>query len=413
MYNEKFSTQNILREKNKITFKKMRHYKCVSDFIIAVKGGISEGFTIFELSARTYKAFPNTCVPIAGIIDYYKSLGYEFIFKFPQTHFLSNCNFIELQELNADYIEKMTKPFDKIFKYSEPDQIYALSQVYVDSLSRLVSCEKGVLDGIIWCVNELMDNVIVHSEASFGFIMSQYHPKQKHIAFCVYDTGVGIFNSLKHSKYNPRNILEAISLSVREGISNGKGQGNGLFGLYEIVRLNDGSLTISTGSESIRLLGDGTQKTFSDNPYLSEENYCTAIDFQLDISKTINLKQAFQSIGGHNIIDLRLENMFDEDHIVYDVLDHCEGTATRKSGFHVRNDVINTIRRFPVPIILDFSRISSVSSSFIDEFISKMIVELGIVTFNNLIRLYGMSDTIRYLLERSTYMRIHQMWEEK
>ena len=103
----------------------------------------------------------------------------------------------------------------------------------------------------------------------------------------------------------------------------------------------------------------------------------------------------------------------ENDFYLYDVFDNCEGTATRLAGLHIRNDVVNTIQRISAPIILDFSKVTSVSSSFIDEFISKLVVNYGFVNFNQLIRIVGMNSTVKFLLERSTYMRIHAMWQEK
>lgn len=74
------------------------------------------------------------------------------------------------------------------------------------------------------------------------------------------------------------------------------------------------------------------------------------------------------------------------------------------------NDVINTVRRAKRKIYLDFSQITTVSSSFIDEFIAKMIIEMGIVNFNQIVSIIGMNDTVKHLCERSIYMRIFEEW---
>lgn len=392
----------------------MNHPACVSRFLWVIKEGIKGGYEEFKIRANSETVFPNACVPIAGIIDYYKNQGIKFSYDIKSEHYLSRCGFLNPLELTVSDIETLATPFDKLFKYNEYAQVAKLTQSYIDTLSHLAQCEQGVIEGIIWCINEVMDNVLVHSELDYGFIMSQFHPDNNHIAFCVYDSGVGIFNTLKNSKHHPRKHLDAISLSVQEGVGDGKGQGNGLFGLYKIVESNGGRLTITSGPASMMLLKNGERKEFGSLPFLSYQNNCTTIDFQLDINNDIDIKEAFQSIGGFDGFDIRLDDMLCENNFSrYDVYDNCEGTATRGAGFRIRNDVFNIIQRTRLPIILDFSKVTTSSSSFIDEFMSKLVIQFGILSFNQMIKIVGMNDTIRHLFERSTYMRIYSMWSEK
>ena len=99
--------------------------------------------------------------------------------------------------------------------------------------------------------------------------------------------------------------------------------------------------------------------------------------------------------------------------IQFDVFEHCKGTATREAGRLLRNTVTNMIRRASVPICLDFSKVDMVSSSFIDEFLSKMVIEMGLVQFNQIVRIKEMNRTVSLLFTRSTYMRIHDEWENR
>jgi hypothetical protein len=102
----------------------------------------------------------------------------------------------------------------------------------------------------------------------------------------------------------------------------------------------------------------------------------------------------------------------DDDRLLYNVLNNGIGTATREAGRYIRNDVINSIQRAKTGLILDFSHVKTASSSFIDELVAKLILHYGIVDFNNLIKIHGMNDTIKFLCERSVYMRISETWSE-
>jgi hypothetical protein len=406
--------RNIERTNNSIIINRMDHPSCVSDFMRSLYDGISRGFTDIKIISSEVRAFPNACVPIAGIIDYYAKNGINFTFQISESCYLNNCGFITPYEMPANDIESLENPFDKIFRYNESSQVASLTQAYIDTLSHFTQCNQGVVDGIIWCINEVMDNVLVHGECEYGFIMSQFHPHTNRIAFCVFDSGIGIYNSLKNSKHHPRNSLDAISLSVQEGVGDGKGQGNGLYGLQKIVEDNGGNLTITSGPSSLMMLRNGDRNTFTYLPYLGRLRQGTTVDFQLDIKKNINLQQAFSSIGGFDAFDIRIDDMMQENNLLlYDVFDNCTGTATREAGLLLRNDVFNLLQRSNCPIIIDFSKVSSVSSSFIDEFISKLFVQLGVVLFNQSVRIKGMNNTIKYLCDRSSYMRIHSMWENR
>lgn len=61
-------------------------------------------------------------------------------------------------------------------------------------------------------------------------------------------------------------------------------------------------------------------------------------------------------------------------------------------------------------IILDFAGVKTVSSSFVDELIAKLVLRLGIIKFNQLIRMINMNDDVKFLCERSIYMRIYEAW---
>lgn len=407
--------KRVERNGNIITIYQMHHPACVTSFLRALQRGLDKGIKSFKIVWAGEIVFPDACVPIAGIIAFYReNYHIEFEFDVPADSYLQRCGFLDPIRPTVAMLDVEQYPFDKVYRYSDSSQVSALTQSYVDCLSRLTECSEGILTGLIWCLSEIMDNVLVHSEAGHGFVMTQYHPERNVVAICVYDSGIGICNSLRKSSHRPRNSMDAISLAIQEGVGDGKGQGNGLYGLYQIVAENNGALTITTGSSSMMLTTSGEIKKFDNLPYISKDFNSTTIDYRLRINKSIDIKKAFASIGGFDGFDIRLDNMLQEDDLVrYDVYSNSQGTATREAGALLRNDIINTLSRMRTAIILDFTGVKTVSSSFIDELIAKLIIKLGPVKFNQSIRIVNMNDSVRFLCERSIYMRIHSEWSTK
>lgn len=410
---------NVTLNQNDITIYEMNHPSCVTNFIRCVNLAIKRKRTQLNIICKCERnsIFPNACLPISALIQSYKNnFDIKFNIIIAGDKYLSRCNFDSPLDLDLPELKELRNPLDKIFMYSSEKvndgQIAALVQAYIDCISRTTKCEEGVLNSLIWCINEVMDNVLVHSEENEGYIMAQYHRKNKLLAICVYDFGIGIYKSLLNGKHPPASEIDSLTMAIQEGVGDGKGQGNGLYGLYQIINENGGNLSITSGKSSI-MIKNGTMKKYEDVASVSNEHAGTTVDFQLDLSQKINIEEALKRLNGFDGFDIRIDNMLqDNNYLRYDVYENCAGTGTRIAGEELRNDVINTIKRANAPIILDFIGIKTCSSSFIDEFLSKLILEMGILEFNKLVRIENMNSFVSHLFERSTAMRIHQDWQE-
>jgi anti-sigma regulatory factor (Ser/Thr protein kinase) len=292
-----------------------------------------------------------------------------------------------------------------VWKFASADEIHRLVDGFLNEIARAAVCQHGVIQALDWCVNEIMDNVLQHAETTHGYVMGQIHPASQHIAFCIYDYGRGIFNSLRRTQHAPRNAVDAITLAVKEGVTRDKavGQGNGMWGLYNIVRSNFGILNITSGSGFFGVNGDDT-KTSTNVPFLNATHNCTTVDFQIDFDKGISISEA---LDGHEPANLRVENLEDDrNNVVYRLADKSSGTGTRQSGAAIRNEVINITKQTDSIVLLDFNGVSVISSSFADEFIGKLAVEFGFIGFTQRFRLVGMNATVQAITNRSVSQRL-------
>ena len=390
---------------NHIKIHSLNHQKDVSQFYYSVYTATSKrGYSDITLDFSTAQPiYPNACVPVVAAIDYYRAQGID-IEATETCHFVDKSCILSPREANSETLQKTTDPVSKLWKFGDSEGVHTLTSMYVDSLSERLVCEKGVLEGFEWCLNEVMDNVLQHSEAEYGYAMVQVHPGFRNVAVCICDTGIGIFNSLVHSKYKPRTHTDAITLAIKEGVTRDTsiGQGNGLWGLSQIVSGSNGSLAITSGKGSLFHKG-GRINTFADLPFLSKDNLGTTVDFQLSTDHEINISESLS----YDHISLRVE-AYERDGGDFDffIKEESHGTGTRKAAIMTRNKVENLLQEVSGKINLNFNDVGVISSSYADELVGKLVVQFGFFNFQKLIGLENMNDTVQGILHRSIAQRM-------
>lgn len=351
--------------------------------------------------------YPYPTVPVAGYIYYFRNvLGVEFEFINVPTY-LKKIHFLSPDEIDKTTTGKGTNFLDRVWIFNSSDDVHTLVNGFLASIRKSCIAEEGVLQACEWGLNEIMDNVIQHSNENIGFIMGQVHKENQVLRISIFDYGQGIFQSLKDSKYRPRNASDAISLSIQEGVTRDKnvGQGNGMWGLYNIISLNNGGLQIISGKGGLNFQNrTKTTETYQNIIMLSPVHQSTAVNFDINLKQSISMKEA---LGGYEPIDLFIENLEDElDRVVYRIVDQSSGTGTRQSGKRIRNELLNIYKSAKRPVILDFEGVGIVASSFADELIGKLVQELGLFQFQAAFPMKNMNITIQSIVQRSLSQRL-------
>ena len=341
--------------------------------------------------------YPNICVPLAGIIDYYKTKeAVEFIPGKSWTN--SSSNYIGILE---PYEFGKTNPPDsflgKIWKFS-PETQYEIVSGIVESLRRSSTVGKDILLGFELALNEVTDNTLLHSipnsckDAPTGFVMVQYAKHYSHIIAAVFDTGQGIASSLREGGVSIHNDEEALQMAIRRGTTSGNGAGNGLWMMEQIVLASSGSFNLSSNGVKYSLRHESAQ-----NPRLTSVNITriksgtTLVDFQINCQNDISLEDAL----GDSHVDLWTESHLanNENDLVLIVKDESHGYASRIEGKHFSNIVINSCKSIQGKCILDFSDIDIISASFADQLITDLICELSFIGFLNRIEFIRLTRT--------------------
>jgi anti-anti-sigma regulatory factor len=395
----------VNRNGNVLTIPSLSSPFVVGNFIRAIYQGHEYGYTDFVLDFSGIEGvYPNVCAPLAGLIEYYK-VNRGFLFSYTNVpDFLVHTRTLDPVDAISDDTHHRD-PLNVVWKFSSAEEVQSLVDAYLDAVSRSAACQSGVIQGLEWCLNEVMDNVLQHAATTHGYVIGQIHSTSQHIAICIYDHGQGIFNSLRTSAHLPSDAVDAITIALKEGVTRDQniGQGNGMWGLNNIVHSNSGLLNITSGSGFVGIRPNDTKKS-TGVPYLSPENSCTTVDFQIDFDKGISIANA---LGGYEPVNFRIENLEDErNNVVYKLAEKSSGTGTRQSGVAIRNEIVNIRNQTSSVIVLDFSGVSLISSSFADELIGKLVVEYGFVGFTQGFRLVGVNETIQAITNRSVVQRL-------
>lgn len=379
----------------------------VSQFLRCMKEGVECGYTSFCIDFRVKSAvYPNAATPIAGLLEHYtKEEGIDY--EYNCSDIVAKCNIINPLDISENPPEK-DRPIGKVWKFNS-NNLHVLHQVLMDELRRTVVIANGAFEALEWSLYEIMDNVFVHSEAETGFIMCQVLSASHHVVFDVFDDGIGIYNSLKDSIHHPRSTIDALYRCLQEGVTRDPeiGQGNGMTGLYKLVQYGNGELTVTSGNSYIRFVG-GENKDNHSIPCLSQDKQCTSVDFQLDYSKEVSLAD-FMTFNGKTFtfVNYHVEDLEnDRGEIFYKIAEQAEGTGTRDSAKRIKNDILNLYTQSKKIIVLDFDETSITSSSFADELIAKLILEIGLFQFNAIFRLKNMNSQMQTVLQRSVIQRI-------
>jgi anti-sigma regulatory factor (Ser/Thr protein kinase) len=379
----------------------------VDDFVKFVNEAQDGQESIIDFS-QSKRLFPNFAVPLAAAIRYFESVGKN-LRVVGQTEDVIRKHISS--PLTIDQFVRFQTPLtDTVWEYRSEKEAGEICQRFIEVLTEKIKCEAGVIDTLNWCLYEVLDNVFQHSHAKSGFVMMQFH-KNRYCAITVSDTGRGIHKSMVTSSIVDRNRVrfagDAIEYALEQGVTS-KGnlnQGNGLFGLRKAVMINGGRLSVKSG-RGIWSLRDGAVEVDTDEDIwtLEPENHQgTTVDWQLDCANPVSIGEALGRADYESGLLESIEIDFGYYRVPPSEVEAYVGS--RALGAEFRNIISNYLSAGAKHLVLDLSQIGVVSSSFADEVVGKLVVEMGELKFRQTVFFENVSDTNRLLIERAIQLR--------
>ncbi len=297
-----------------------------------------------------------------------------------------------------------------------PATTFAAPAEQAGAVSSIIDVILGALDGVSradfaaieWSLNEITDNVLTHSTAKHGGIVqvATFQKSRRRGEFVVCDAGIGIPRTLRETRTDITSDAHALERAVREGVTRDKsiGQGNGLYGSFEICRVSGGYFQVNSGNA--HLAYDPKRGLVVRNEAIPYHG--ALIVSCVDCSRPGVLGEALKFAGEihHPIDHVELRYEGDDGGGCFRMRDESESTGSRAAGTPVRIKLTNLLGMLKNNrILIDFDGVPIVSSSFADEVFAKLFVELGPMAFMRSFEFVIASATVQALIDRAIEQR--------
>lgn len=262
-----------------------------------------------------------------------------------------------------------------------------------------------------------------HAECEEGGVVQvSTFTEARKIAFGVADSGRGILSSLREGHPDLRTDAQAIGEAMKAGITRDPdaGQGNGIAGALRIATMSKGLFEITSGLAQIVIRTDRTQEQPGHQAdakvYERREPQRfqgTVVYAELGLDAQFDFSEALGFSGEPpepvDIIELRYETERG-DAVLLKLREESTGFGSRPAGRQLRTKCMNLLNAQPTkPLVLDWTGVPLVSSSFADELVGKLFASLGPLAFSARVRNVGMEAMVRGLVDKAIMQRVAQV----
>jgi anti-sigma regulatory factor (Ser/Thr protein kinase) len=406
---------------NAIRFTERVNDKALRDFIPALSKVVGAGHRAITLDFRSSVfAYADSVLPIICLLDHRKARGDRFSVLLPETPNLHNLF------LNANWAHYMDPQHPKLdMKHqlhlaarrytTHPEQQSAVTSVLKIVLQSM-ELDRDVIKALDWSINEVTDNVLNHAASpNGGLVQASTFSEQSKIQFVVADSGRGVPTAMREAFPRVGNDGRAIQEAVKAGVTSipESGQGNGLWGTLEIGKCSHGSFKITSGKGQLNCFVDLRTGRYRQRLVEVPDFPGTVVMLEMQTDVVFDFEQALNlttAVPGPVLDVVDLAHGTETGELTIRVVDEGLGYGTRHAGVALRQKCLNLLNAEPSRrLVLDWSGVDLVTSSFADESVGKLFVELGPTTFASRVSHVGTEPVVRSLLDRAVLQRLAQV----
>ena len=267
------------------------------------------------------------------------------------------------------------------------DDVFDAVDAILDLLMMHFDNARQILPAVEWALNEITDNIVIHSETPVpGFIFAQFYPTKNILSVAISDAGRGLRQSLAEA-HEVDSDRKALELAMERGVTRGVGQGNGIAGTRQILKVNGGGFAIWSGEA--HHYRDQERDDIAEYSALPG----TGIGMRFDTSRPIDLRETFIESVDFTYIEAVAQQISD-DGAAMKIAKQSSGFGGRSPARRLRRKILAILPDMEEPLTLDFTGVDAVSSSYIDELLGKLIAEIGLDDYQSTIRIANMAPSV-------------------
>ncbi len=407
------SSDNIVRISGHFTITHFRRVLAVLQELIDQRG-----LRVIQLDFSECKFTHATpMLALATASEHYQSKGINFVLVLPKKARMARI----FQGFNWAHIIDPIKyrPSDMKSLVHLPALHYRTSneqhRLVDDLLNKMLASVTGFqrthFKAIEWSINEITDNVLVHAQSQQGGLvqLTAIHDA-KRVEFVVCDCGIGIPRSLQSQSASLKisSDVDALARAIEQGVTRDKsvGQGNGLYGSYQIAVKSGANFSVHSGRATLFY----TQKTGMHTRREAVPMPGTMVVCGIDYSQPLLLEEALNiktvRFSPVDMIETKYETTSDRN-INFVLKTEATSFGSRVSGTPVRTKLRNLIAFLDSnKVIVDFEDVHLVSSSFADEVFGKLFVELGPLGFSASLEMRNIDPIVKLLIDKAIVQRM-------
>jgi len=296
-------------------------------------------------------------------------------------------------------------PLSQIASRNDHEAVKRAVDGVCDLMVRNFDDSRSFLPAFEWAVQELVDNVVVHSETPTpAVVCGQVYPVQRRVDVGICDFGIGIRGSLA-SRFAFTSDREAIERAVERGVTRDPavGQGNGLAGARLIAASNGGTLRLRSGG--LELQFEAERSTAMQIPVLPGTGVC----LRLRTDRPVDLADTWIAPRDWSYFNAEAERLVTQGGLV--IRDECAHFGGRPPAELVRRKIESVIDDnvyAGTPLRIDFTGVSNPSSSFLDELIGKLVAKYGLETVKQRTRFVAAGSSIHAMLSVVVVQRLRE-----
>lgn len=410
----------VIRSENRIRFLGRVNTRAHREFLYCLSDGVERGYKDFVLDfAASERAYLWGMLPLLADVERLRRehVSVEVVLPtepncrrlFLKTNWAHYLDPAHYEKVHADLVYTGYGRHVPAHRFTDGTTQKALVDASLDVLMKNLRLDRVSLHALEWSLNEITDNVLNHAESpDGGLVQVNTFSEGLRVEIGVADSGQGVLASLRQGHSHLRTHEEALYEAMKPGTTRDPrvGQGNGIWGTMSIAKASGGSFEITSGSAELKVSQDEV-RPYKRSRRLSFCGTFVRADFRLDSGA------AFEEVLGvpgsrADLIETSYET--DEgDAVVLRLAEESSGFGTRWAGRELRTKCRNLLDAAPgKPLLLDWEGIALVSSSFADELMGKLFVELTPLAFAARVRSKGMEPLVRGLVDKAILQRAAQ-----